>query len=181
MTPEAKGRRKVGRLLALIVPLGLLLSGCTVDSRFAVSEAGGLRVDVEFHDESGTLASSGIDCASFSTTSDVFNGVLTAEDQSTGRAGEVWCRIHGWSESAVGTRILADTGSTYTLTLDKSMIRGLEPLAGSSTRMQTTLVVTMPGEIVQATPGGEISGNRVEYTNPAIWASRSKKLKDFLE
>lgn len=169
MKPKATGRRRGVRLVALIVPLAVFLSGCTFDSRFSVSEGGGLLVDIEFHDESGTLANAGVDCESFSTTSDVFNGTLSASDASTGRAGEVWCKIHGWSEAAVGTRMLADTGSTYTLTIDKSMIRGLEKVSGGTVRMQTHLKVTMPGDIVRATPGGEVSGNVVTYSNPAIW------------
>ncbi len=168
-----QGRSRRGALLAaLMLPVALLLSGCQLNAGISVTSGGMLVVDIEFRDETGTLKNANIDCSSFGIKSSDFPGALSADIPEDVTPGEVACRIHGVAENAVGSGMLSDSGSTYTLTLGKSMIQGLGRLpAGATSRLKTKIVVKMPGEIVSATPGGEVEGSKVTYADAAILQS----------
>lgn len=167
-------RRKMGILLALLLPITMLLSACKSDNTIEITSGGGMNFTMDMVDTDGLMASSGITCDMMSdlmsAEEPIPDGIFEVEDISQG--DNLGCRFTISTPFAVDGNILVDDGDSYTLNLssedmggaDMSELDGLGPL-------EFTFNVTMPGPITDASEGGQINGNTVTFTDPKFLES----------
>lgn len=159
-----KATTKRAVAIGAILPGMLLLSACKLDMNIDIREDGSGSVIMDFSEKRSQLAGLIDSCDDFkSSIADMGPEAedFTVEDLSDEET--LHCRMVGDKEdSLVDGSTLVDNGDTYTFTMEGESTNSMpEEVPGMEFDMNFT--VTMPGEIVDATDGGEISGNSVTY------------------
>ena len=112
-------RRKMGILLALLLPITMLLSACKSDNTIEITSGGGMNFTMDMVDTDGLMASSGITCDMMSdlmsAEEPIPDGIFEVEDISQG--DNLGCRFTISTPFAVDGNILVDDGDSYTLNL----------------------------------------------------------------
>ncbi len=167
-------RKKMGILLALLLPITMLLSACKSDNTIEITSDGGMNFTMDMVDTDGLMSASGITCDMMSdmlsSEDPIPDGVFEVEDISQG--DNLGCRFTISTPFAVDGNILVDNGDSFTLNMssedmggaDMSELDGLGPL-------EFTFNITMPGPITDASDGGQINGNTVTFTDPKFLES----------
>ena len=167
-------RKKMGILLALLLPITMLLSACKSDNTIEITSNGGVNFTMDMVDTDGLMASSGFTCDMMSDLmvdeQPILDGSFEVKD--IGQGDNLGCRFTISAPFAVDGDILTDNGDSFTLNMssadmggaDMSELGGLGPL-------DFTFNVTMPGPITDASEGGQINGNTVTFTDPAVLES----------
>ncbi len=167
-------RKKMGILLALLLPITMLLSACKSDNTIEITSDGGMNFTMDMVDTDGLMASSGVTCDMMSDLmsgeEQIPDGTFEVKDISQG--DNLGCRFTITTPFAVDGKILVDNGDSFTLNMssadmggaDMSELDGLGPL-------EFTFNVTMPGPITDASDGGQINGNTVTFTDPTALES----------
>lgn len=147
-----------------IIPGMLLLSACKFDTTVEVHEDGTGVISMEFSEQKALLEGLISSCDEFKDSMGDMGGAgqeLTVEDLSTDDV--LHCRLSGEDDFTTGTS-LRDNGDSFTFVTepDPSMSDMPDTMPGMEFEMSFT--VKMPGEIIEATNGGQISGNTATYT-----------------
>ncbi|WP_054952674.1 hypothetical protein [Flaviflexus massiliensis] len=162
-----KTRTKKALVVAAIAPAALVLSACRAETIIEIKDDGTASVVMEFEDTEGMLSGMGYTCDQLFEEMDISdpeNGTYEVEDLS---GANLSCRLTATSdENVVDDSTLIDNGDSYTFVAegDPSMsMDELEMPEGMDFELDFTLTIQMPGEITEATNGGEIDGNRASY------------------
>ncbi len=166
-------RRKIGVLLAFLLPLTTLLSACKWDNTMEITPTGGMNFTVDLIDTEGLTSASGITCDTMSdlmADDELFaTGTFEVEDISEG--GNLGCRFVV-TTPLVDSKILVDNGDSLTLNIVASATADMYiPRPDSLGPLEFTFNVAMPGPIIDASGGGHISGNTVTFTDPTVLES----------
>ena len=168
MTSVKSRRTRV--VAALLLPVALMLSACKSDNSIEVTESGGLNMTMDMVDDEGLMSGAGITCDMMQQelgdeTDDIIpGGSFEIEDISEG--SNLGCRFIMSAPYAVDNEALIDNGDSYTLVMTSDDMEDFteEDMSEIGT-MDFTFSVTMPGDITDATAGGDVSGNTVTYTD----------------
>ncbi|MFT3943814.1 MAG: hypothetical protein QM705_08330 [Ancrocorticia sp.] len=166
-------RKKTGMILALLLPITMLLSACKWDNTIDITPSGGLNFAAELIDTEGLTSASGVTCEMLSdlmADDELFpTGSFEVEDISEG--SNLGCRFVVATPIA-SDEILVDNGDSYTLNIGSSATNDMYiPAPDSLGPLEFTFNVTMPGPIIEASEGGQINGNTVTFTDPAVLES----------
>lgn len=162
--------RRTRVVAALLLPVALMLSACKSDNSIEVTESGGLTMVMDMIDDEGLMEGTGITCDMMQQelgdeTDDIIpGGSFEIEDISEG--ANLGCRFIMSAPYAVDNEALIDNGDSYTLVITSDDMEDFteEDMSEIGT-MDFTFSVTMPGDITDATAGGDVSGNTVTYTD----------------
>ncbi|WP_182353200.1 hypothetical protein [Flaviflexus huanghaiensis] len=162
-------RSRTTKVLAIsaVVPTLLILSACRADMAIEIKDNGAANVVLEFEDSTGELEGLGLTC------DDLFSDLGMDDPLDTDVEEEVTiedisgeylaCRMTtSTTESVVDGESLIDNGDTFTFVAeaDPTMVEEEMPVG---MEFDFTLTIQMPGEIIEATNGGVIDGNRATY------------------
>jgi len=161
-----KTRTKKALAIAAVAPTLLVLSACRVDTIVEIKEDGSADVVMEIEDTTGDMSGLGFTCDDlFAETGldDPFDSgteEVTVEDIS---GDHLACRMTVSSnENVVDGDALIDNGDSFTFraVADPTMTMDEMP-AGFD--FDFSMTIQMPGDIIDATNGAEVNGNRATY------------------
>ncbi|MDO5724566.1 MAG: hypothetical protein Q4P33_09270 [Flaviflexus sp.] len=161
-----KATTKRAVAVGAILPSLLLLSACKFDMNIEIREDGSGAVIMDFSEKKSELAGIITSCDEFKSSMNEMGREaedFTVEDLSTDDT--LHCRMVGDQDSSlVDGSTLVDNGDTFTFTMEADPSAGSMPEEVPGMEFEMNFRITMPGEIIEATNGGQISGNTATYT-----------------
>jgi len=167
MTHNHRRMRRITIFTALTA--GLALAGCQGDLGFTISEDGDLTMAFEFVDDEH-LTTDGVTCDGMKEAleeepSMALFGTMTVEDVSQGDT--LGCRMT-FSDSALLTAsYVSSSGDTFTFEISKTETEAFANEFDVNQlgiqNLNFTTKVTFPGEVIEASDGGQIDGNTVTW------------------
>ncbi|MFP7696375.1 hypothetical protein [Trueperella sp. LYQ143] len=172
-------QRKKAGFFAILAPIALLLSACNMDMTIKVNEDGSASVVMDFIDSKGMMKAAGIkSCDDLKKQMDTMDSESSSVDftiDDISQGDTLGCRFSSASGGNVidgetlketdDTFILELTGSdTGTSTLNESDMKMMESMG-----LSMKVIVEMPGDIISASNGGKIEGNRAIYSDPNVF------------
>lgn len=157
---------KKALMVASVVPTALVLAACRGDMGIQLNEDGSVVITMTMEDTSGQLT--GLmtceDLASEMGNEEEIEGAsIEVNDISNG--GNLACEmIVSSTESMIDGDTFVDNGDTYTFNMEAGELGDAEEIESMGIPFEFNINVTMPGEIVEATNGGQIDGNTATYT-----------------
>lgn len=147
-----------------VIPGMVLLSACKFTTTVELTNDGTGLLSMEFREQRALMDDVFASCDELMEALDLDappGGELELEDLSNDEV--LHCILKGSGEITGGTAV-TDNGDSYTFTVHPSptMPEMFQPVPGME--FDVSLVVKMPGEIIEATNGGDISGNTATYT-----------------
>lgn len=164
-----KTRTKKALAIAAVAPTMLVLSACRADMIVQINEDGTGTTIMEFEDTTGELSGFGFTCE------DLFDEMGVEDPFDTDAEEDVViedisganlaCRMTSTStENLVDGETFIDNGDSFTLVAEADPTMSMEDLdMPPGTEFEFTMTIEMPGQIVEATNGGVVDGNRATY------------------
>ena len=160
-------RTKRALAITAIAPTLLVLSACRGDIAIQIQEDGSASMVMEMEDTTGMLSGFGYTC------DDLFSE-LGVEDPFDAEEEEVIiedisgenlaCRMTSTTtEDLVDGETLIDNGDTFTFVAEADPSAAMDDELPPGMEFEFTMSIQMPGDIVEATNGGVIDGNRATY------------------
>lgn len=166
-----KTRTKKALAIAAVAPTMLVLSACRMESIIEINEDGSANIIMEMEDTSGMMAGMGYTC------DQVFEEMGLSEEDEAEYAVEdisgenLACRLTANSmENVVDGETLIDNGDSYTFLMEGDPSMSMEEIPPEMGTFEFIITIRMPGEIVEATNGGQIDGNSVSYNDLEVMA-----------
>lgn len=162
-----KTRTKKALVVAAIAPAALVLSACRAETIIEIKDDGTASVVMEFEDTEGMLSGMGYTCDQLFEEMDISDpgsGTYELEDISSSNLA---CRMTATSdENVVDGSTLIDNGDSYTFVMEGDPSMSMDEMPeGMDFEMEFVMTIQMPGEITEATNGGQIDGNRASYND----------------
>lgn len=162
-------RSRTTKALAIgaIAPTLLILSACRADMAIEIKESGAANVVLEFEDTTGELEGLGITCDDMFSDLGIEDPLDTAVEEEVSiediSGDNLACRMTtSTTESVVDGEVLIDNGDTFTFVGEADPSMTTEDIPPGMD-FEFTVTIQMPGEITEATNGGQIDGNRATY------------------
>ena len=156
-------------IAALLIPAALLLASCKSINTMEITDDGGAIFTMDIVFDPGQMAQAGMSCADLESE-------MASTDPLDGGSVEVTeitdgCRVVSSLGYAVDGSTLIDNGDSYTVVLEGDDT-GVSPDDLSQMgAFEFSFAIVMPGEIVDYTPGGTVSGTTVTYTDINVLSS----------
>ncbi len=152
-------------LAVLLLPLLAVLASCKSVNTVEITSDGGAIITMDIVDEEGLLKDLGMTCSDLEDAMSSELGFLGDSADVTFSEITDGCSLEIVGKDVVDGQVLIDDGDTYTFVMSSSDLG----LTGSDLStfgdFDFSFSVVMPGDIVDATEGGTISGNKVTYTS----------------
>ena len=161
-----KTRTKKALAIGAMAPAILVLTACRADMIVQINDDGTGTTIMEFEDTTGELSGFGFTCEDlfdemgvedpFDTDAEVIEDISGAN---------LACRMTSTStENLVDGETFIDNGDSFTLVAEADPTMSMEDLdMPPGTEFEFTMTIEMPGQIVEATNGGVVDGNRATY------------------
>ena len=148
--------------LASVVPTALVLSACRADVGLKIHEDGSATTIMYIEDTEGSMTGL-MTCDDFNDPTITGGDDVEVRDVSNG--GNLACEIESHNpDSLIDDRSFIDNGDSFTLIMEPGEVQGMEDMYGGEGEIDLTFTIETPGDIIEATNGGQINGNQVTYS-----------------
>ncbi|MEZ7898241.1 MAG: hypothetical protein QMB98_05445 [Flaviflexus sp.] len=160
-----KTRTKKVLAVATIAPAMIVLSVCRAETIIEIKDDGSASVSMEFEDTEGTLNGMGYTCDQLFEEMGMTETSGTEEYLVEDISGaNLACRLTVTSdENVVDGSTLIDNGDSFTFIAEADPTFTMDDMPEEMGQMDFIMTIQMPGDIVNATNGAEVSGNRASY------------------